>query len=317
MSALKSIKNNRAFQFVKALGAKLKKDDAIPYAYQLAYSLMLAIFPFLIFLLSLIGFMNLDPDRIIDQLSRLMPGEAFKMFEGIINEVTRNQNGALLSVSILTAIWTSSGGFKAFMKAMNKVHGLKEDRSFITINLDALIMVVMLAVGIAGSLLLLVFFQPIINTIRSYFPLFDLGPGQKLLSFVVPVIFIFLLFLAFYIFVPARNVKVRHALPGAIFASVAFMGASLGFQFYVSTFANYSRFYGAMGAVVILFFWLLLTSIIMVVGGAINSLMITRKGIRFPYWKSKKVSENEVVPEAIGKLEDKYRNAPEVREERI
>lgn len=203
------------------------------------------------------------------------------------------------------------------MKAMNKVHGLKEDRSFIVINLDALIMVIMLAVGIAGSLLLLVFFQPIINTIKSYFPLFDLGPGQQLLSFVLPLIFIFLLFLAFYIFVPARNVKVRHALPGAVFAALAFMAASLGFQYYVANFANYSRFYGAMGAVVVLIFWLLLISIIMVVGGALNSLIIIKKGVRYPYWKSRRMTENEVVPEAIGKLQDKYRNAPQVREDRL
>lgn len=317
MNALRFIKQNQAFQFIKALTAKLNKDDALPYAYQLSYSLMLAIFPFLIFLLSLVGFMNLDSERIIEQIQRLMPGEAFNMFEGIITEVTKNQNGALLSVSILTAIWSSAGGFKAFMKAMNKVHGLKEDRSFIVINLDALIMVIMLAVGIAGSLLLLVFFQPIINTIKSYFPLFDLGPGQQLLSFVLPLIFIFLLFLAFYIFVPARNVKVRHALPGAVFAALAFMAASLGFQYYVANFANYSRFYGAMGAVVVLIFWLLLISIIMVVGGALNSLIIIKKGVRYPYWKSRRMTENEVVPEAIGKLQDKYRNAPQVREDRL
>lgn len=317
MNTLRFIKENQAFQFIKALTAKLNKDDALPYAYQLSYSLMLAIFPFLIFLLSLVGFMNLDSERIIEQIQRLMPGEAFNMFEGIITEVTKNQNGALLSVSILTAIWSSAGGFKAFMKAMNKVHGLKEDRSFIVINLDALIMVIMLAVGIAGSLLLLVFFQPIINTIKSYFPLFDLGPGQQLLSFVLPLIFIFLLFLAFYIFVPARNVKVRHALPGAVFAALAFMAASLGFQYYVANFANYSRFYGAMGAVVVLIFWLLLISIIMVVGGALNSLIIIKKGVRYPYWKSRRMTENEVVPEAIGKLQDKYRNAPQVREDRL
>lgn len=317
MNALRFIEENQAFQFIKALTAKLNKDDALPYAYQLSYSLMLAIFPFLIFLLSLVGFMNLDSERIIEQIQRLMPGEAFNMFEGIITEVTKNQNGALLSVSILTAIWSSAGGFKAFMKAMNKVHGLKEDRSFIVINLDALIMVIMLAVGIAGSLLLLVFFQPIINTIKSYFPLFDLGPGQQLLSFVLPLIFIFLLFLAFYIFVPARNVKVRHALPGAVFAALAFMAASLGFQYYVANFANYSRFYGAMGAVVVLIFWLLLISIIMVVGGALNSLIIIKKGVRYPYWKSRRMTENEVVPEAIGKLQDKYRNAPQVREDRL
>lgn len=317
MGILKSIQQNKFVQFIKDLLKKLQRDDAIPYAYQLSYSLMLAIFPFLIFLLTLVGFINLDPDRIIEQIQKVMPEQAFSLLEGIINEVTRKQNGTLLSISIIAAIWSAAGGFKAFMRAMNKVHGLKEDRSFLVVSLDALVLVILLAVGIAGSLLLLVFFQPIINTVKSYLPMVDIGPSQKLLSFVLPIGFIFLLFLAFYVFVPARNVKIRHALPGAVFSAIAFMAVSLGFQFYVSNFANYSRFYGAMGAVVILIFWLLLVSIIMVLGGAINSLLIQKKGVRYPYWKNKKISENEITAEAVGKLQDRDRNAEKVREERF
>ncbi len=317
MGILKSIQQNKFVQFIKDLLKKLQRDDAIPYAYQLSYSLMLAIFPFLIFLLTLVGFINLDPDRIIEQIQKVMPEQAFSLLEGIINEVTRKQNGTLLSISIIAAIWSAAGGFKAFMRAMNKVHGLKEDRSFLVVSLDALVLVILLAVGIAGSLLLLVFFQPIINTVKSYLPMVDIGPSQKLLSFVLPIGFIFLLFLAFYVFVPARNVKIRHALPGAVFSAIAFMTVSLGFQFYVSNFANYSRFYGAMGAVVILIFWLLLVSIIMVLGGAINSLLIQKKGVRYPYWKNKKISENEITAEAVGKLQDRDRNAEKVREERF
>lgn len=317
MGILKSIQQKKFVQFIKDLLKKLQRDDAIPYAYQLSYSLMLAIFPFLIFLLTLVGFINLDPDRIIEQIQKVMPEQAFSLLEGIINEVTRKQNGTLLSISIIAAIWSAAGGFKAFMRAMNKVHGLKEDRSFLVVSLDALVLVILLAVGIAGSLLLLVFFQPIINTVKSYLPMVDIGPGQKLLSFVLPIGFIFLLFLAFYVFVPARNVKIRHALPGAVFSAIAFMAVSLGFQFYVSNFANYSRFYGAMGAVVILIFWLLLVSIIMVLGGAINSLLIHKKGVRYPYWKNKKISENEITAEAVGKLQDRDRNAEKVREERF
>lgn len=306
MDAAQSNKNTNPVGLVKALLKKIKKDDAIPYAYQLAYSLLLAIFPFLIFLLSLVGFMNLDPNEIITQLQRVMPGEAYQLFEGVILEVTQNQNGALLSVSILTAIWSAAGGFKAFMSAMNKVHGLTEDRSFLVVTLNAVLLVILLAIGIAGSLLFMVFARPIIETAKAFVPV-SLGPAQMILSFVLPVVFIFLLFWAFYTVVPARNVKLKYSFPGAVFAAIAFMAASFGFQFYVTTFANYSKFYGALGAVVILFFWMLLVSIIMVVGGAINSLLIARKGVRYPYWKSKK--DKKVDQEAVRQVEEKYKQA--------
>lgn len=303
--------------FARHLLKKLNDDHAIPYAYQLTYSLLLAIFPFLIFLITLVGFMNLDPQVIIEEIQSFMPGEAYTMFEGIIHEVAGRQNGALLSVSILIAIWSASGGFKAFIKAMNQVHGLEEDRSFIRVNLDALLMVILLAAGIAVSLLLLIFAQPIIDLIMSFVPDFG-GAIQDLFgitSYLIPLVFIFFLFIAFYMFVPSRNVKFKYALPGAVFSAVAFMVASLGFQFYVNTFANYSRFYGAMGAVVILMFWLLLISIIMVVGGAVNSILILRKGVRDPYWRARKDSKNEIQPEAVEKIRNKYRfSEPDVNE---
>ncbi len=317
MESKKERKLPPALEFGKALLDKLQKDDAIPYAYQLSYSLLLAIFPFLIFLMALVGYMQLDSEKIISEIARVMPGEAFSLFEGIIKEVTENKNGTVLSLSILTAIWAAAGGFKAFINAMNKVHGLKEDRSFFFVNLDAIILVILLAVGIAGSLFLMVFAQPIIDLVKSIIPTVDIGIPINIFSYILPLIFIFLLFLVFYMFVPARNVKFQYALPGAVFSAVAFMAASLGFQFYVATFANYSRFYGAMGAVVILIFWLLLISVIMVVGGEVNSLLIIRKGVHSPFMKSRRDSKNQIKPEAIRKVRDKYRRAEPNPEERI
>ena len=306
-SSAKKRKYPPIIEFTLALIKKLNKDDAIPYAYQLSYSLLLAIFPFLIFLLTLVGYMSLDSARIISEIELLMPGEAFSLFEGIIKEVTEKQNGTVLSISILTAIWAAAGGFRAFINAMNKVHGLKEERSLIKVNLDAIVMVILLAVGIAGSLLLMVFAQPIIDLIKDLIPDIQMGSSMNLLSYIIPLGFIFVLFLIFNMFVPARNVKLRYALPGAVFSALAFMLVSLGFQVYVTSFANYSKFYGAMGAVVILIFWLLLISIIMVVGGEINSLLIIRKGVHSPFMKSKRDTKNVIKPEAIQMVEENYK----------
>ncbi|MFZ2258680.1 MAG: YihY/virulence factor BrkB family protein [Clostridiaceae bacterium] len=311
---MEATKNKKKYppiiEFIVDLVNKLNKDDAIPYAYQLSYSLLLAIFPFLIFVLTLVGFMNLDSDRVITEIQLVMPGEAFALFEGIIKEVTQKQNGTLLSISILTAIWAASGGFKAFIRAMNNVHGLKEDRSFIKVNLDAILMVIFLAVGIAGSLLFMVFAQPIIDLIRDFIPNFTMDSAMNPFGYLIPLGFIFVLFLVFYMFVPARNVKFKYALPGAVFSALAFMLVSIGFQIYVTNFANYSRFYGAMGAVMILIFWLLLISIIMIVGGEINALLIIRKGVHSPFMKSSRDSTNVIKQEAVQIVQEKYKKTP-------
>lgn len=314
----KILENEKGFiGFIRQLIKKLNDDHAIPYAYQLTYSLLLAIFPFLIFLITLVGFMNLDSDIIIKEIQSFMPGDAYILFEGIIRQVTGNQNGALLSLSIFTAVWAASRGFMAFIRVMNRVHGLEEDRSFIWVNLNALVLVILLAVGIAGSLLLLVFAKPIIDLVRSFAPSFN-GAIQDVFgisSYIVPTFFIFFMFLAFYMLVPARNVKFQYALPGAVFASLAFLITSLGFQIYVNTFANFSRFYGTMGAVIILLFWLLLLSVIMVVGGEINSILILRQGVRNPYMRARRDSKNMIRPEVVEKIKKKHSNhEPDINE---
>jgi len=289
----------KGFTFIKELLKKASRDEAIPYAYQLTYSLLLSIFPFLIFLFSLIAYLNLDSGTIIDQLSVVMPGDTFNMFHGVIKDVMTNQNGGLLSVSIIAAIWAAAGGFKAFISALNKIYGIQEDRSIITVNLMAVLYVVLLALGIVGSLLLVVFADPIIASIKGFFPGLNMGIFDTIMTSVMPAFFIFILFLIFYMFVPSRNIKFKYSIHGAAFASIAFMLVSFGFKFYINNFANYSKFYGALAAVVILMFWLLLISMIMLFGAELNSMIIRYKKVANPFFNTNRISKNSLSKEAI------------------
>lgn len=304
---MNEIKKRGLVNFAKDLLEKINRDEAMPYAYQLTYSLLLAIFPFIIFLFSLVGFMNLDQQAILSQMEKFLPTSAFELLSGVITEVTTKQSGALLSISILTAIWSAAGGFKAFMQAMNNVMNLQEDRSFLKINLNAVINVILLAVGIVGSLIMMIFAQPIISTIERLVPQVQIaGKGLDIIAMIIPMVFLFILFLLFYIFIPARNVKVKYALPGAIFSTIAFLLVSLGFKFYVNTINDYNKFYGSLGTVVVLMFWFLLLSMIMVIGGEVNSLLIRYKRERNPYWENSKPNAKELSPEAVGKVNRRY-----------
>ncbi len=289
----------KSIVFIRELLKKASRDEAIPYAYQLTYSLLLSMFPFLIFLLSLIAYLNLDSDAILDQLALLMPGDSFNLFRGIIQEVMTNQNGGLVSISIILAIWTASGGFKAFINALNKIYGIKEDRSLIVTNLMAVLYVVLLALGIAGSLLLVVFADPIIAGIKGFFPMINFGIMETAMTWIMPALFIFLLLTLVYMFVPSRNVKIKHAVPGAVFAALAFMLVSFGFKIYINNFANYSRFYGALAAVVVLMFWLLLLAMIMVFGAELNSVIIRHRKVANPFMKKIKDSKNTLNRRAV------------------
>jgi len=105
---------------------------------------------------------------------------------------------------------------------------------------------------------------------------------------VVPIGLLFGVLSLAYMFVPYRNVKFKYAFPGALFSTLVWIAFTILFQFYINNFANYSRFYGTLGAVIGLLLWLSLTSIIMMLGASLNAYLIERRGIEEPYMRKRK-----------------------------
>ena len=99
-------------------------------AAELAYYFLLALFPMLIFLTSLIGFLPDAQENIFRALASVMPGEAMKLVHETIHDVVRNRGGGLISFGALGALWAASGGVSAVMNALTVAYDAKEDRSF-------------------------------------------------------------------------------------------------------------------------------------------------------------------------------------------
>lgn len=282
----------KIFIFIKKLIKKIDQDGTLPYAYQLTYSLLLSIFPFLIFLFTLIAYLNLDSGYILNFLKNNLAGEIYNMISQIVIDLVDNQRGGLLSVSIITAVYSASLGFRAFMKGINKAMNTGESRNILLRYLLSIMWVLVLASVILIALVGIVFGNQILAIIREVFPNLVLDKILDLIRILLPVALIFFMFVIFYMFVPVRSLKLKHALPGAIFSSVAILIVTVVFQIYVDNFANYSKFYGALGTLIALMLWLLLISMIMLLGSTINSLIIKEKNIENPYLDfAKKVKE--------------------------
>lgn len=253
---------------------KVKKDDIFALASQLAYYLMLSFFPFLMFLFTLIGFMHLDGNAVLEALSTVLPTSVFELTETIVLEVVGSQNTGLLGVSVLLAVWTASSGFRAVIKGVNKAYELNEHRSYINRAIMAFFSIIALAATILLSLSLLVFGDVISDNLIAYLPFPDIvRTVWNILRYVV-IIFIFILISAtIYRYSPAEKVKWRYVFPGAIFSTIGWLIVSIGFSFYINNYSNYSRFYGSLAAVFILMIWLFLMSIIFMLGVEINSVV--------------------------------------------
>ncbi len=274
--------------FIQGFLKKIGEEDSIAYAYQLTYGLLLSIFPFLIFLFTLIAYLGLDANAVLNLIQNSLPEDIYEIMSGTVEQLINNKQGTLLSASVLLAMYTSSGGFRAFMTGVNKAMGLEDRRNIIYKYFISILWVLQLAVTILLALVGIVFGKQILNLINSYIPQFPAEGLVEVLGMVIPVALLFFVLCLAYMFVPAKNLRFKYAYPGAIFSTVTWIGFTLIFQIYINNFANYSRFYGTLGAVIGLLLWLNLTSIIMILGSSLNAYLISYRKIKYPYFSSKR-----------------------------
>lgn len=278
MTRENTVKKRSFFDFMIYFIVKIKNDDIFALGAQLAYYLILSFFPFLIFLMTIIGFSKLDSMRIIDGLSAILPSSVFELTSTIVVEVVENQYTGLLGVSIVLSMWAASSAFRAVIKGINKAYNIKENRSFIKRVIIALLCTFALAFIIIISLALLVFGDIIGNLLISYLPYDDVvGKLWNLLRYIMVLIIMICIFAGIYRYTPSKRISWREVFPGAIVSTIGWIIVSLAFSFYVNNFSNYSRLYGSLGAVFVLMTWLYITSIIFILGGEINSVLVIRK----------------------------------------
>ncbi|MCY6355129.1 YihY/virulence factor BrkB family protein [Clostridium sp. ZS2-4] len=257
---------------------KLKEDDILALGSQLAYSLLLSFFPFLIFLLTIIGFSSVTSSDVLFSLKSILPKPAYELISTTIIEIFDSQKSDLLSFSLLVTIWISSNGFYAVIKGLNKAYDDDEKRPFWKVRVTSIICTFILVLMIIFSLVLLVLGNAIGMTLSTRLNL----PGNfdilwKVLRYVITLVSMVFTFALIYMFTPTRNLVLKNVLPGAVFATIGWVVVSIGFAFYVDNFNNYSRIYGSIGAVIILMIWLFLSSIILLTGGEINGLYLNSK----------------------------------------
>lgn len=257
---------------------KTKNDDIFALGAQLAYYLMLSFFPFLIFLMSVMGFSKLDSASILEGLKTILPNNVYNLVDYTVVELVENQYAGLLGASIAVTIWSASSGFRAVIKGLNKAYNIKDTRSFVKRSFIAVIFTLALVLIIMLALAMLVFGEIIGDYILKVFPfeafISNLWDISRFLIIILVMIFIFA---AMYRYAPAKKIVWKEVFPGAIISTLGWIIASLGFSYYINNIANYSRLYGSVGAVFILMTWLYITSIILILGAEFNSVLKIRK----------------------------------------
>jgi len=264
--------------FIKELMTRIKKVDVTGLGSQLAFFFLLSLFPLLIFLFTLLPYLNLDQSEIFLFINDFAPESVAMLIEKTVGEILNSRNGGLLSVGIIATIWSASKGMNALTKALNRSYFTEESRSFIVSRGMSIVFTILLIAVLVVALVLPVFGQQIGVFAFSYLGLEEsflvLWNG---LRFAIPPFLIFTVFTILYWLVPDVKIRITSAIPGAIFATLGWIITSLAFSYYVGSYGNYSSTYGSIGAIIVLMMWLYFSAIILMLGGQLNAVMGERK----------------------------------------
>jgi membrane protein len=259
-------------ELIKRVAKGVYNDNAIGQAAQLAYYFLFALFPFLLFLTTLLGFLPLAMDEIMSILASVMPADVISLVQENISTLVIQQRGGLLSFGILTALWTSSSAVVAIMDNLNHAYGVQEGRPIWKVWGIALLLVLALSGLLMVSVVLLIFGPQIGGLLAHYI---GLGTEFEVIWNIArwPIIIVFLTVAManIYYFAPDVEQKWKWITPGSIFAILAWIGVSLGFSVYVSQFGSYNKIYGSIGTFIVLLTWMYLMGFVILVGGEINA----------------------------------------------
>ncbi|AKA69497.1 YihY/virulence factor BrkB family protein [Clostridium scatologenes] len=251
---------------------RFNNDDIPALGSQLAYNLVLSFFPFIIFLMTLIGHTSLNNNEILLGLSKIMPASAFNLISSTVSEVITTKHSQLMSFSLILTIWSASSGFNGIIKGLNKAYDVSESRGFIKVRLIS----IFCTIGMAFIILVMMFLLILGHIIWKY-ATYKLGFAHKLIIlWTLTRYFIFIstavfIFTSLYRYAPCKRLTWLEVLPGSLFAILHLILVSTAFAYYVNNFANYSVIYGSIGAIIVLLTWLFLISIIVILGGEFNA----------------------------------------------
>lgn len=260
------------YRMVKAFLKKLREDTVSAFAAQTAFFVILSFLPFLIFLLTLVKFLPIGPDKLLTAVQSVFPATLHDFIGVLLREVLQKTSGALVSISVAAALWSASRGVLVIIQGLNAVYGNKETRNYFRVRFLAVGYTMAFAVVLALTLLLLVFGNRIYVHIQSMVPLLKhsavlLISLRTVMSFLVLTAFFFVL----YVFVPNRKSPHKTSeIPGALLSAAGWLGFSYLYSFYIDRMSNYSAMYGSLTAIVLCMIWLYACMYIMFIGAELN-----------------------------------------------
>jgi membrane protein len=266
------------YQFIKLFIRKIDQDDIWEKANAVAFSFTLSIFPAVIFLFTLIPYVQLffpefQQEAIMAFLEELFPPSVYDFTSQTIEDIISKSRGGLLTFGFIMALYLATNGMMSLMKAFNACYQTKELRGFLKTRMMAVFLTFCFAITLLVATLLLTLGETIINLV---YPERLLGTEMiiymiYLLRILVVFAMFFIVIAVIYYFAPAIHDRWSFFSWGSLLASSLSVLVSFAFSAYITNFGTYNKLYGSIGALIALMVWFYILAVIILLGFELNA----------------------------------------------
>ncbi|MCB1972261.1 MAG: YihY/virulence factor BrkB family protein [Geminicoccaceae bacterium] len=260
--------------------AHFANDEGFVLAGYIAFTALFAMFPFMIFLLALAGFMGWGgaaADAIEIGLE-ILPPEVEGVLRPVVTELRGGPHGTLLTVSIALSVWFSSSGLESLRHALNLAFRVKDPPAFWANRLRSMALTVVYAAIILTAMLVLVGL-PIAREVVTWLAERDLFDRNlyTVVRYVIGVILLLTFTIGLYLSLTNTDLRLRDVLPGALISVTLWVVATAAYSIYLRNFGRYSILYGSLGGVIFTLFFFYISAIIFIFGAQINAAMMQER----------------------------------------
>ncbi len=258
-------------------------DEGFVLAGYIAFTVFFAVFPFLIFLLALAGWLGQgDAASEFIQISlEVLPAEVAGVLQPAIVEIRSAPHGTLITFSIVLAVWFASSGLESLRHALNMAHGVSDPPSFWANRLSSMALTVASAVVILAAMTVLVGL-PLADSVMAW-----LAEHEKIeqrmgliMRYGIGLSLLFFLTLSLYLLLPNRRLRVVDVLPGTLVSASIWLAATKAYSIYLSSFGRYSIIYGSLGGVILTLFFFYVSACIFIFGAQLNAAIMRERALR-------------------------------------
>lgn len=263
-------------------------------AAELAYFVLLSLVPVLLVVANIIPFLPISAEEILPYLKTALPNDIYNVVQPMLIDFLSNTNGGVISIGLITSLWSASKAFNATQVVLNAVYGVEKRKNFIIVQVVSFLINLAIIAVVGVIMFVFVFGKQILHFVEELLHV-ELSLIETILSFrwLILLAVLLVVLTLIYSLLPNHSLSLKYAIPGAVFATAGWLVLSQGFSLYVRFAGGAAAGSGAFGIFIVLMLWLYLSAMVLLLGAFINT-------IYYQYRNGKTVTQAKQEKEAAG-----------------